>query len=214
MAKSSVKLAMSVCVAVLVVGVCVSASALAATAGFMVNHKLFSGSKALASTYGVDKEFVLSGGGLTIKCSSPTLGAVEPVISTLAAALASSIVFQGCKATAPCSLATTSIATLPVLEESTTLEGTSATVTKIKPKTGTVFSTFVITGEICAAEGNVAINGTSEVLGPIGQSENTLQLANEITTAASNTLFIGKSAASMEGSALLKLASSETWSFL
>lgn len=213
MGMSRLKSVMWASLAVLVLGALVSASASAATAGWMVNGTQLSGSQPLATSFSVDKEFALSGGGLTVKCTGSVVEAAGPAISSPAAGSASSIVFTGCKASAPCGLATASIATVPISTE-TTLEGASATVTTIKPSTGTILSTLSVTGEECAAAGNVVIDGRDKVLSPEGQDERTLQLINSITTEASKELLVGKSAASLSGSALLKLACAGTWSLL
>jgi hypothetical protein len=210
---SRLKSVMWASLAVLVLGALASTPALATTAGWMANGTLLSGSKALETAAKVDQEFVLSGAGLTIKCTGSTLNAVAPTISSPNKGSASSITFTSCKASAPCELATTSIGTAPVATE-TTLEGTLATITTIKPSTGTRLSTFEVLGETCAAAGMIAVNGQDKLLSPEGQDENTQQLIKSITTEASKELFIGKSAASLTGSALLRLCSGERWSLL
>ena len=153
---SRMKLVMSACLAVLAFSALVSSAASAATAGWMVKGTLLSGTKALATTAAVDKEGILSGASLTIKCTGSTLDGTAPTITSPAMGLVGSLTFLGCKATAPCKLTTTSLSTVPLLTE-TTLEGTAATVTKFKPESGTIFSTFAVEGETCAAEGNIAV---------------------------------------------------------
>jgi hypothetical protein len=209
---SRIKLGFSLVVMVFVLNALVSASASAATAGWMVNGALLSGSKALATTAKTDESFKLTGAGLTITCSGSTVSSLAPEISSPSMGTFL-LVFVECIAVPPCFLIVTGIRTVTILTE-TTLQGSQATVTTLKPKTGTTFSTFAVEGETCAAAGNVAVNGQAKILAPEGQIENTLQLQKAITTEASKELFIGKTAASLSGSALLKLASGERWSFL
>jgi hypothetical protein len=210
---SRMKLILSAFVAVLALSALASSAASAATAGWMVNGTLLSGSKALATTAKTDENAKLSGAGLVITCSGATLNGTTPEITSPNKGSAGKLEFTSCVATAPCKLTTSTITTLPVSSE-TTLEGALATTTIFKPKTGTTFSTFAVEGETCAAAGNIAINGQDKVLSPEGQDERTLQLIKSITTEATKELFIGKTASTLEGSALLKLSTGEPWSFL
>jgi hypothetical protein len=203
---------LSAVVVVLVFGVLASGAS-AATAGWMVNGALLTGSKALATTAKTDENTKIAFAGLVMTCSGATLNGASPVITSPNKGSATKLEFTSCVATAPCVLTTSTITTLPVSSE-TTLEGALATTTIFRPTTGTTFSTFAIEGETCASAGNVRFNGQEKVLSPEGQDENTLQLIKSITTAATKELFVGKTAASLEGSALLKLASGERWSFL
>jgi hypothetical protein len=209
---SRMKLILSAFAAVFALGA-FATSVASATAGWMVNGTLLSGSKALATTAKTDENAKLSGAGLVITCSGATLNSTSPQITSPNKGSASKLEFTSCVAAAPCALAKSTITTLPVSSE-TTGESASATTTIFKPTTGTTFSTIAVEGETCAAAGNVVINGQEKVLSPEGQVENTLQLIKSITAEASKELFIGKTAASLSGSSLLKLASGERWSFL
>jgi hypothetical protein len=128
--------------------------------------------------------------------------------------LATSLEFTECKSLVEnCSLSSSSISTVPILVE-VTLESTKADVATFTPETKTVFATFAFVGEKCAIIGTQAVTGKAKVLAPTGREERTLQLIKSITTAVSGELKIGSSGATLEGAALLRLASGETWSFL
>jgi hypothetical protein len=207
-----IRLVIPIFVAVLALSALAASAASAATAGWMVNGATLSGSKVLATTAKTDEPAKLIASTLTITCNGATLNGGSPTISSPSMGSATFLEFTSCVATEPCELVGSTIRTLPLLSE-TTLEGALATTTIFKPQTGTTFSTFAITG--CAAEGNIAVNGQDKVLSPEGQDENTLQLIKSITKEASKELFVGsKTAATLEGSALLKLANGERWSFL
>jgi hypothetical protein len=204
---------MVVCAGVLALSALASATASAVTAGWMVNGTLLTGSAALATTAAVDENGVLEGGGVKITCKGKTLNGAAPKIEAPSMGAASDLEFTECKAEEPCKITTSTIKTLPLLVEAT-LEGVLAVVATFKPQTGTIFTTLKFEGESCGLSGTTPIKGTAQVLAPTGQDERTLQLINATTSAASNTLFLGSSPASLAGSALLQLASGQSWSFL
>lgn len=205
--------AVVVSVGVLALSALASVSASAATAGWMVNGTNLTGSAAVATTAAVDQEGVLRGGGLTITCTGSTGSAAGPEIKASNKGAASSVEYSGCSAEAPCTLGSGTIKTVPVSSEAT-LEGVLAVVVTVKPETGTLFTTIKFSGAECGLSGTTPIKGSEKFLEPTGQDERTLQLANAITTEASGELLLGASAASTSGSALGRLASGLTWSFL
>jgi hypothetical protein len=201
------------CAGVLVLSALASVSASAATAGWMVSGSMLSGSAALATTGEVEQEGVLAGGGVTITCDGATASSVAPEIKAPNKGAASSLEFTGCSAGEPCSLAGTTIKTLPILEEAT-LEGILAVVGTLKPEAGTLFTTVKFTGSECAVSGTVPLKGTAKVLEPTGQVEQTVQEGRAITTAASGELELGSVAVSVTGTARLRRGNGQPWSFL
>jgi len=210
---SKVRIIMAACLGVLAFSALASASASAATPGWMVGGTLLSGSEKLATTAAVDEKGVLKGAGVTITCEGKTLNGLEPKIESTNKGSATTLEFTVCSAAAPCKVSPETIKTEPVSVEAT-LEGALAVLATFSPKTGTLFSTVTFSGSECALEGAQPITGHAKVLAPTGQDERTLQLIKAITTEATNELKIGNGAASLTGAALLKLASGKTWSFL
>jgi hypothetical protein len=211
---SRVKLIIAALVAALAVSVVGASVASAATAGWMVGGTNLTGSTALATTAAVDKEGRLKFSGTTVACSGKTLNGVTPLIESTNKGSVASLGFTGCATLAgeKCELVGTTINTLPIKVEAT-LDGTAAVNATFTPKTGTVFTTLLFTGATCAIGNEVqGVTGKATVLAPTGQSERTLQQIN--VTTAGTELFVGESTATLEGSALLKLASGKTWSFL
>jgi hypothetical protein len=194
-----------------------SSVASAATAGWMVNGTLLSGAAALASTATTDEPYLLAwDDGNEIVCTGGTLNSVAPEIKSLHKGATSSLEFNECKAISEvCSLAgqPTTIGTVPLLIEATQAATLDAIV-GFKPKTNTTFLTFKYEGPECAMEGIQDFTGRIAMLGPTGQDESTLQLLKSITVGVSGELKMGSFGVSLKGSALLKLASGEPWSFL
>jgi hypothetical protein len=189
-----------------------SASATAATAGWMVNGTLLSGSAALATSAPSDETAVLNGGGLNIECSGPG-DQTKPEIKSPNKGSAASVIFTGCMTKdANCSVPA-SIGTVPVLGEAT-LEGALAVQVKFKPETGTIFATLKFSGEICSVAGIKPVTGKVTASRPTGQDERTVQEMVVNTTEGAGELFIASSAASLKGAALAKLQNGLPWSFL
>jgi len=204
-------------IAVLAVSAVASASALAATPGWMVAGTNITAATPLATTAKTDENAVLKSAAGTIECSGETLNGVSPQIEpgTTGMGSATKLEFTGCVLLngGACSIKST-IPTTPILVEAT-LEGALAVVATFKPKTGTQFASVTFEGVECAESGDVdPINGQAKILAPTGQDERTLQLIKAITTEASKELIFGSAAASLTGSALLKLASGKPWSYL
>jgi len=213
---SKAKMIITTLIAVVAFSALISASASAATVGWMVGGKLLSGSAKLATTAKVDERGLLksSAANVELECTGNTLNGVAPEITSPNTGMASDLEFTSCKAlTANCTISSSTVTTVPVTVEAT-LEGTAAVIATFKPKTKATFATFEFTGSKCASEGLNAVTGTAKVLAPTGQTENTLQQINAIATEASGELKVASSPASLAGSALLKLASGEPWSFL
>jgi hypothetical protein len=180
----------------------------------MVNGTMLSTTAALASTAAVDKESRLTFGGTTVVCTGKTQNAIAPMIQSTNKGSATSLGFTGCTTLAgeKCELVGTAINTLPISLEAT-LDSPLAVLTTIRPKTGTVFTTILFTGSLCATGGEVqGLTGHVAVLGPTGLGE---RASLQVNAASRGTeLFVGEAPATLEGSALLKLASGLPWSFL
>jgi len=218
---SKVKVIIAAFVAVLALSALASASASAATAGWLVNGTLLTGTQtaALATTAAVDQNGVLKFKGITVTCTGTTLNGVTPLIEASGnKGSAGSLGFTGCSGggeNCTLALADSSIGTLPVVTGEVTLEGTLGVQATFKAKTGTLFTTLKFEGASCAIASEVQpVKGTAHATGPTGQDSNVLQLLSVNATSASEELKVGSSAASLIGSALLKLASSLPWSFM
>ncbi len=206
---SKIKLGIVAFAAVLVFSAVASSMASAATAGWMVNGALLSGSKPLATTAKVEQAGILEGANFKITCTGETLNGVSPTITSPAKGSATSLEFTGCSGEEPCSIEGTTIKTVPISVEAT-LDGALAAKATFTPQTKNTFATIHFIGPSCALLGVQPVTGTQEVLAPEGQDERTLQLIKAI----GSSLKVGSSPATLLGSALLKLASGETWSFL
>jgi hypothetical protein len=202
-----------VCVGVLALSVLASASALAATAGWMVNGTNLKGSAALATTAAVVEEGVLVGVGFHITCEGHAFFGSGPEIKSPNTGAASSLEFSECKGEEPCKINSPILKTYAVTEEAT-LEGVLAAVATFKPATGTIFATIKFEGSECPLEGETPIKGTAKALAPFGQDEGTLGQVSSIATEASKELLVGSSAVSAKGASLLRLTSGQSWSFL
>lgn len=207
----------AVCVVVLALSALTSASASAATAGWMVNGTLLNGVAILSSSAPVDKNFKLRAAGVTIECIGKNLNTIEGTITSPAMGLIKTLEFTSCQSiTENCILAgqPKAIITQPLLFEAT-LDGVLAFKATFAPETKTIIiRTLAYEGAECALKGNNAVTGKFTMLAPAGQSEKASQLINATTTEASGELKIGSSPASLEGAALLTLDSDDPWSFL
>jgi hypothetical protein len=210
----------AVCVAiigVLMLSAMASASASAATAGWMVGGtNLASGtSEALSeTTTRVGGNYLLAGGGLEIECT--TLKVEDGFITGPSKNGAKSLHFSGCNAkTANCKLNPTTLSTLPLLSEATLDPPNAlAAVIVFKPETaGGPILTFKFEGEKCAIAGTKAITGTQAVLAPTGADERTEQVVTAIELVA-NELKLGSASAKLTASVGLTLVSGKPWSFL
>ena len=213
---SKAKVIMAAFAAVLALSALASASASAATVGWMVNGQLLTGSKALATTAAVDETATLSGGGFSLKCNGAILKGTTPEITSPSMGSAGSLLFTECiSTTTNCILSSgdKEIGTVPILSEST-LEGASGVRSTFMPKTGSIFATIKFEGENCSGSGVKAVTGSAVTSSPTGQTESILQLLSVNTVASEGTLKFASGAAKLTGSALLKLASGEPWSYL
>jgi hypothetical protein len=220
---SKVKVIISAFIAVLALGALASSMASAATPGWLVNGTLLTGDQkaSLATTAAVDQNGVLKFKTVTIECKGSTLDGVDPLIEALHNNLgsAASLQFLGCSATpaSKCELEgqPVTIGTLPVTTEPT-LEGALGVAATFRPISGTTFATLKFTEKTeCAVSAEkLPVTGSAPATAPTGQDERTLQLLNVNVSSATGLLKVGNSAASLEGSALLKLASSLPWSFM
>lgn len=182
-----------------------------ATASWMVNGTLLTGTEAVA-TASVDEVPKLTAAGVTISCTSSVVGATGAVITAPDKGSAASAEFFECSANQLCSI-TKTIGTVPVIVTST-LAGSKAVSESITPKTKTVFATIKFEGAECALLGVQPVTGKVKAEAPTGQTESAHQLFNLNVSEATGELKVGSSAAEMKAASLFSLASGESWSFL
>jgi hypothetical protein len=211
---SKAKLVITTCIVTFAFSAVVSASSSAVTAGWMVNGTMLIGSKAVATTAAVDEFIKIKAAGVTIECKGSTINGVAPELKSPNRGGAASLEFTACKSiTANCEISSEKISTRTILLEAT-LEGALAIKVSLVPETKNGFATIEYDGALCALQGVQPLSGKWTMLAPTGQDERTLQLLNLVTTEASGELKVGSSAAELKGSALWRLASGESWSFL
>jgi hypothetical protein len=205
------KLVITMCVTAVVLSGTASSVASAATAGWMVNGTLLTGTKSI-STATVDESWRFSSQGVSVECSGSTVNAVDPEFIAPNKRAAKSVEFTGCSANAQCVI-TKTLHVVPIVTEAT-LEGALAVTEIIKPATKTTLATVWFEGALCAFEGTQTMTGKAKVSMPTGHDERTLQLNNMNVTEASGELKAGSSNMSAQGSTLIRLASGEPWRFL
>ena len=208
-----------ICVAiigVLMLSAMASASASAATAGWMVGGtNLASGtSEAISETtkrVGADYKFEFGGTGFECEVLKVEGGFITGPSKNGA----KSLHFTGCRAiSANCKLSNEAISTLPLLSEATLDPPNAlAAVIVFKPETGPLIFTFKFEGEKCSLAGTKAITGTQAMLAPTGGDERTEQVLTAIELVAGE-LKAGSASARLTGSAGLTLVNKRTWSFL
>jgi hypothetical protein len=211
---SRTKMIVPIFIAMLAFSALASASASAATAGWMVNGTNLSGSAAIATTAKVHEAFALAGGGLNITCTG-NLNGVRPEIKSPNKDFAQELVFTACTTTNGGCTVPTEILTVPILTEAT-LDSSNAlgVIDTFKPETGTLFVNIPFKGELCAVVGTKPVTGKVTTLAPTGQDERVAQLLVANVAEGASEIFIASSAASFKGSALLQLQSGQAWSFL
>jgi hypothetical protein len=199
--------------AVLLCGGASASVTTAATAGWMVNGSLLSGTRALASTAQVTSafQFEVAAASLIVECSGGELGSSKAEIMAPNMGSASSVTFKECSATSSCSVSPT-LTTLPIVAEAT-LEGALEAKAVIKPKTKTVFGTFKFEGATCALLGVQPVTGKAMVKLPDGQMEETAQ--EVVLHTGAGELKVGSDEiVAKKGAYIRKLASALPWSFL
>jgi hypothetical protein len=206
----------SATVAALVVMLALSgfvSAATAATAGWMVNGSLLTGTKALTTTAATDEEFALQVGSLfTIECQDASIKPTLPEITA-----PNRLVLKGYEMTqcslaneeGACHLGGSKVVVGSLLAEAT-LDGTLGVRAVFKPETGSALFSWEIVGVECIADGKDSLGGQATMLAPSGQDERTLQLLKWATTTGE----IKPEPTNVKGSELLRLASGEAWSFL
>jgi hypothetical protein len=182
-------------------------------AGWMTSGTLLTGTAALATTAAVDKKYVVNGAGLNLECNGSVIKFAVPELVAASKLEAAALTFTGCTTTNANCVVPAELGTVPIQAEAT-LEGALAAKATFKPQTGSTFVTMKFSGEACAVAGVKTITGDANMTLASGQDERTLQLLEANVTAAQNLLFFIGSAASLTGSALLRLASGQPWSFL
>jgi hypothetical protein len=201
-------------VAALALSVSISAaSSSAATVGWMVNGTLLSGSKALATTAQVEKNFTAGFAGVKVECTG--LNATAPQITAPNKGSATSIEFTGCAGAAPCSIEGSTIKLLPVLLEASASGALAVTATFTTDASKHLFTTLKFLGATCSVGGEtVPLSGQFKALASRGQDEQVGQLFAAKVTEASEEFKVGSSNASLECYIIIVLATSVPWSFL
>ena len=208
----------TICVAIVGVSMLsamASASASAATAGWMVGGtNLATGTSEAISetTKRVGGNYKLTSTVFELECE--TLKVEGGFITGPSKNGAKSLHFTGCKAiTANCTLNPTTLSTTPLLSEATLDPPNAlAAVIVFKPENGAIV-TFKFEGAKCSLAGTRAITGSQAMLAPTGADEQTEQVLTAIELVAGE-LKLGSAVAKLTGSAGLTLASKKTWSFL
>ena len=180
--------------------------------GWDVNGAPLVGAAELAGTIKVLEHGVLEAAGVKVECTSTEIGVSGGEIVFPDQIQAKDLTFKSCKSTAPCSLASETILTLPIhgLAE---LDGTSGTLIKLLPLPSKTFALLHFEGETCALLGIQPVTGTLDLLAPSGKNPNVLQLVSVFSLTGS--LKVGSSEATLSGlTGDVKLASGQTWNFL
>ena len=206
------KIVVAMCAVALALSAAAATPASAATAGWMVNNTMLSGSKAVAKTAAVDASVEIGMMTITIRCSGSTYGSTAAEIVAPNKLAAKSLEFTNCDGIeGACHLWSETVITNPIFVE-VTLDGPLATLATLKPQTKSVIATVEFTGESCAVKGQQPVTGSMLILGFTGQDERTIQEVR--ATASVGELKIGASAVTVGGLALTRLATGEPWSFL
>lgn len=194
-----------------------STQVFAATSGWMVNGTKLTGTAAISTTASVHEPFILDFSGEEIRCSGEDLSLAKPVINGASGMSdVESLGLRKCHGNSICPLATgmnEEIKTLPVLAD-LTLDGTPGTKGRfLATNTSKLLATIDFEGAECSFAGPSGIFGALAFLAPTGRSESTLQSINLVTEVAGE-LRLGPIPATLDGSFLLRLANSGSFSFL
>jgi hypothetical protein len=210
---SKMKLIMTVLVGVFALSAFAASSA---SAQWMVKGTTLSGTetRALAKTAQTDESALLKGAGIQITCKGQLEGTSPQIEASGEKGSAASLTFTECKGELGCTVAE-KISTVPLLATIELAEAGNKdkALLLFTPKTKATFATIGFSGETCALEGTQAITGKADLRAPTGGLEATTQLI-EANIAPTGELKIASSPAELKGKALLKLASTEPWSFL
>ncbi len=180
--------------------------------GWDVNGTPLVGTAALAGTIKVLEHGSLEAAGVKVECTSTEIEVSSGELVAPDQIRASDLTFKGCKATAPCSLASETLLTLAIhgLAE---LDGTSGTFIKLLPLPSKTLAVLHFEGSTCALLGLQPVTGTLDLLAPSGKSPNVLQLVK--VSSLVGGLKVGSSEATLSGlNGDVKLASGQTWNFL
>lgn len=216
---SRVKVVAATVFVVFVVSAAGSSAVSAATAGWLVNGTLLTGTQtqAGATTAFVDEKGVMEFSGITITCNASALTAIGSQLESPNQTSATSIIFKGCTASGEdCTLSAAmseTIGTLPVTSE-VTLDGLLALRGVGKPKTGTTLATLKLEGSLCAETAKLPVKGRAAWLAPTGAQDRTIHLLSLNITKAQEELEVGNAPASFKIRALDKLANALPWSFM
>ena len=203
-----------------------AASASALPMSWFVNGTaLTSGSVALSNTAAVDTAMVLNDPKLNLQITCSALSGSKAEIQGSAAGesamgQAKALNFENCSEISPpkCKLLNTTISTEPILVLILLVPDHPLPLIGLlfQPEEGNAFATlnFVKVEKGCAIEGEQPVDGKVLLHAPLGADEETLQPILVLDSEENDSLEIDGDPAYLEkGNVLLKLASSQTWSF-
>ncbi len=185
-----------------------------ASASWLIEGSELAGTAALATKETVTEAFKLEAAGVTVECTANSVNATGSEIQAPNLILASSLSFNECAASGGgCSLATKTIATLPLLAE-VIQSAIPEDIAMLRPKTSKTLAVIHLEGASCALSGVQPVTGTKlPFLAnlPKGQEEKALQpLKAEVLT---GQIQLGSSAARLRGALLLGLATGKAYSY-
>jgi hypothetical protein len=174
-------------------------------------------SKAVAPTATVDETstFNIPQFPIKITCSGPNLLIKEGSISNPESYIVGQEVWDGCAVTPSgnCSVSPSSISSTPVLGTVTTAASPADKVT-FAPQTKKTIAIIPFSGELCALAGEQPLTGSFTQKLPAGQTESESQLLEDLGSVENSSLQFASDKVYIEkGKDLLKLTSSQSWSF-
>jgi hypothetical protein len=184
----------------------------AALGGWDVNGTLLFGTAALLNNLLVLAHGELIAAGTKVVCTGATVGITAGELVAPDEIRAQDLTFSNCTATAPCTLASETILTLPV-HGLAVLDGPLNTAVSLLPLPGNTFTVLSFLGETCALKGAQLVTGTLGLL--IHQGFDPAALHLVLLSAPLGSLKVGPSPAAFLGfDGDLRLASGQTWNFL
>jgi hypothetical protein len=196
---------------VLALSAVASASA-SASSWYAGGTELASSAPLTASAKVTEKIKLFSAIGVTIECVSETVETKVAEIVAHSGGQIEHLVFAGCDIIqSGCGLASTKIESKPLTMEAALGSKSPEDTVLLKPKTGTVFAEYEITGENCGIAGLQQIKGKAKVTMPKGREE--LAEQEVVMHTGSGELTTGYGNMDVEGKFKTKLASGKAWSF-
>jgi len=193
-----------------------AATATSASAGWFIEGSELTGTAALATKETVTEAFKLTAVSVTVECTASTVNATGSELQAPNLILATSLIFNECKAgpaESGCSLATKTIGTLPLLAE--ILGGLAPEdLAALKPKPSKTLAVIGFTGATCALLGNQPITGSKlpfPISLPTGQDTKSPQVLS--TEIGEEQLKLGSSGANLKSATSLELVSGKAFQF-